>query len=239
MSRRILIVVANPATATTTGWPVGFWAAELIHPYHVFTERGYAVTIASPRGGKVEVDAWSDPRDASGYSAHDQLSLRYLEDLAFAALLQDTPAVHAFDPADFDAIVVAGGQAPMFTFADERALQEKFLEFDRAGRITAALCHGTSLLLHLRREDGRAFVEGRRMTGFANSEEDAADAAVGQTLMPFRIEDEAAALGARFEVAPAFEPHVVRDGRLITGQQQNSGELTARRVVEALEEGSR
>lgn len=238
MSRRILIVVANPATATTTGWPVGFWAAELTHPYHVFTEHGYEVTIASPRGGRVELDAWSDPRDPDGYSAHDQLSLRYLEDPDFVARLEDTPSVDTIDAADFDAIVVAGGQAPMFTFAHEHGLQAKFLEFDRAGRITAALCHGTSLLLHLDREDGRPFVEGRTMTGFANSEEDAADAAVGQKLMPFRIEDEARARGAHFVAAPAFEPHVVRDGRLITGQQQSSGELTARRVIEALEEAN-
>jgi hypothetical protein len=63
--RRILMVVANPTVSTTTGWPVGFWAAELTHPYYEFTEAGFAVTIASPNGGKVEADALSDPREAS------------------------------------------------------------------------------------------------------------------------------------------------------------------------------
>lgn len=234
MQRRVLLVIANPATASTTGWPVGFWAAELTHPYHAFTEQGFAVTIASPRGGKVELDGWSDPRDPSGYSKDDALSLRYLEDPEFVARLEQTPAVGSLAVEDFDAIVVAGGQAPMFTFAEETALQEKFLEFDRAGKITAALCHGTSLLLHLQRPDGRPFVAGRRMTGFANAEEDAADAAVGQKIMPFRIEDEARALGADFVAAPAFEPHALRDDRLITGQQQHSSAATAQLVIEAL-----
>ena len=63
--KRVLIVVANPGVSTTLGWPVGFWAAELTHPYYELTERGVEVTIASPEGGKVEFDAYSDPRDPS------------------------------------------------------------------------------------------------------------------------------------------------------------------------------
>ena len=73
------------------------------------------------------------------------------------------------------------------------------------------------------------------MTGFANSEEDFADKAVGRKLMPFRIEDEARGLGAQFSTAPAFQPYAVRDGNLITGQQQHSGAEVARVVIEALE----
>jgi len=234
--RRILMVVANPAVSSTTGWPVGFWAAELAHPYEVFTRAGHEVVIASPDGGKVEPDAMSDPRDESGYSKDDTLSLRYLEDPRFTARLEDTPAVTDLDPADFDAIVVAGGQAPMFTFDRAEGLQRRFLDFARAGKVHAALCHGTSLLLHLQTEDGEPFVRGRTLTGFANSEEDLADQAVGRKLMPFRIEDEARARGADFVAAPAFEAHALRDGLLITGQQQHSGAETARLVLEALED---
>jgi hypothetical protein len=69
--RRVLLVVANPTTSTTLGWPVGFWGAELTHPYLELTERGIEVTIASPKGGKVEMDALSDPRDESKWSADD------------------------------------------------------------------------------------------------------------------------------------------------------------------------
>ena len=236
--KRILMVVANPSVSTTTGWPVGFWASELIHAYDAFTQRGYNVVIASPNGGKVELDAYSDPRDASGYSKDDNLSLDYLNRPGFVSLLEKTASVGELKSKDFDAIVVAGGQSPMFTFQDAKSLQSLFLRFHADKKVAAALCHGTSLLLYLKNQDGSPFVQGRRMTGFANSEEDFADKGVGRKLMPFRIEDEARRLGAQFSAAPAFQPCAVRDGNLITGQQQHSGAEVARLVIQALEESA-
>jgi putative intracellular protease/amidase len=150
-ARHILIVVANPAISTTLGWPVGYWAAELIHPCDTLAKAGHRVTIASPKGGKVELDAYSDPRDASGYSKDDTLSLEYLNQPGFTKLLENTTAIGAIHPSDFDAIIVAGGQSPMFTFRDDRALGDLFLSFCRAGKPSAALCHGTCLLLDLKR----------------------------------------------------------------------------------------
>ncbi len=232
--KQILMVVANPSVSTTLGWPVGFWAAELTHPYYEFKQAGYEVTIASPRGGKVEFDAYSDPRDASGYSAHDLISMGFIHTPGLMALLEKTPAVGSLKEADFDAIVVCGGQSPMFTFKSETDLQRLFLAFYDAGKPTAALCHGTSLVLYLKGRDGSPWVAGKVMTGFANSEEDYADKAVGRKVMPFRIEDEALKLGAHFLTQRAFTPFAVRDGNLITGQQQNSGAETARLVIEAL-----
>lgn len=233
--RKILMVVASPSVSSTTGWPVGFWASELIHPYDAFVRRGYEVTIASPEGGNVELDAYSDPRDASGYSKDDLLSMEYLKRAEFYALLEKTARVSDLHEKDFDAIVVCGGQSPMFTFKGATGLQALFVDFFTSGKISAALCHGTSLLLYLKNSDGTPFAKGRKMTGFANSEEDYADKAVGQKLMPFRIEDEAKKHGAVFTTAPAFQPYAVRDGNLITGQQQHSGAEVARLVIEALE----
>lgn len=235
-TRSILMVVANPSVSTTTGWPVGFWAAELIHPYDAFTQKGYEVTIASPNGGSVAMDAYSDPHDASGYSKDDTLSLQYLNMPEFVGRLENTPSVAQLKADDFDTIVVAGGQSPMFTFQDAVALQTLFLDFYNKGKVSAALCHGTSLLLYLKDANGEPFVKGKTMTGFANSEEDFADQAVGQKLMPFRIEDEARKLGANFVVAPAFQPHAVCHGCLITGQQQHSGGEVAKLLIEALEQ---
>jgi putative intracellular protease/amidase len=230
------MVVANPSVSTTTGWPVGFWASELIHPYDAFRKKGYEVNIASPDGGKVELDAYSDPRDASGYSKDDVLSLKYLNDPEFMKLLYNTPLVDDLNADDFDAVIVAGGQSPMFTFQRATGLQKLFLDFFNKEKVSAALCHGTSLLLYLKDRGGNPFLKDRRMTGFANSEEDYADKTVGQKLMPFRIEDEARKLGAQFSTAPAFEPYAIRDGILITGQQQHSGSEVARLVIEALDE---
>src|SRR5215831_456754 len=237
--RKILMVVSNPAISSTTGWPVGFWAAELTHAYKLFLENGYDVTIASPKGGRVEIDALSDPRDSSGYSKDDAISLRFLNDRNFMSLLDNTTKVSDLSSNDFDAIVVAGGQGPMFTFKNATGLQDKFLEFYNKGKVSAALCHGTSLLLYLnnKKNGNTPLIQGKRMTGFTDEEEDYADAAVGRKVMPFRIEDEAKKLGAIFQKANAFQPFAMQDGNLITGQQQHSGAEVAKLVINSLKTG--
>lgn len=232
--KRVVLVAANPSTASTTGWPVGFWASELTHPWYEFTEAGYEVDIASPQGGKIVPDAYSDPRDPSGYSAADLISMGFLSTPKLAALLDQTKKLSEIRAADYDAIVVTGGQAPMFAFPKEERLHALIASFYEAERITAALCHGVCALLFVRRSDGTPLIQGKTITGFANVEEDFVDAMVGQKFMPFRIEDEARRIGANFIQAGLFRPHAVRDGRLITGQQQHSGSATAKLVIEAL-----
>lgn len=242
--KRVALVIANPAVSTTTGWPVGFWWAELTHPYYVFTEKGYEVEIFSPEGGRCEADAMSDPADASGYSATDLISQGFIHTPALRALIDNTKPVSALTVDAFDAIVVAGGQAPMFTFERATALQQKLVEFYEAGKVTAALCHGTAILAFARLSNGEPLVKGRTVTGFANVEEDYADNAVwtygmlprGTHVMPWRIEDRLKALGANYVQAGLWRGFAVRDGNLITGQQNFSGEETARLVVAALGE---
>ncbi len=234
MGSHVLLIVANPSISTTLGGPVGFWASELIHPYDELSKAGCQVTIVSPHGGKVEFDSFSDPRDASGYSKDDTLSLNYISQPEFMQLLDNTPAITNLDMSEFDAIVVCGGQSPMFSFRQNRALIQLFSNFYATGKPTAALCHGTCVLLETKLPDGTYLIHGKTITGFANSEEDYADRVVGQKVMPFRIEDEAKKLGANFVTKEAFAPHAVRDGNLITGQQQNSGAETAKLVLAAL-----
>src|SRR5512139_3907660 len=96
-AKRVLLLASNPAVSTQTGWPVGFWWAELTHPYWEFTEAGYEVTIASPDGGSLQADSWSDPSDESGYSAHDLLSRGFIASPQHAALVQDTPSLDSID----------------------------------------------------------------------------------------------------------------------------------------------
>jgi putative intracellular protease/amidase len=234
MTKHVLLIVANPSISTTLGGAVGFWASELIHPYDEFTKAGCQITIASPNGGKVEFDSFSDPRDASGYSKDDTLSMGYINQPEFMELLENTPDIPSLDMSTFDAIVVCGGQSPMFTFRQNKTLIQLFENFYATGKPTAALCHGTCLLLETKLPDGTYLIQSKTISGFANSEEDYADRIVGQKVMPFRIEDEAKKLGANFVTKEAFAPHAVRDGNLITGQQQNSGAATAKLVLAAL-----
>lgn len=240
--KRIALVLANPATSTTTGWPVGFWWSELTHPWRVFREAGYAVELFSPDGGRCEADAMSDPNDASGYSRDDLVTQGFLHTPELRALVGDTRPVAELRVDDFDAIVVAGGQAPMFTFERATALHAAFAAFLEAGKVAAALCHGVAVLAFARGSDGEYVAKGRTVTGFANVEEDFADEAVwsmgllprGSHVMPWRIEDRLRGLGANFIQAGAWRGFAVRDGNLVTGQQNFSGEETARLVVEAL-----
>ncbi len=233
--KKVLMVAANPATSTTTGWPVGFWWAELTHPHWTFTEAGYEVEIRSPAGGALVADAYSDPEDPSGYSAHDLLSLGFKKSPAHAALLADTRSIDGVDPAAYDAIFLAGGQSPMFTFRGDARLAALVARFHEAGKVTALVCHATCLLLEARLPGGELLVKGKTWTGFANAEERFADAIVGRRIQPFWIEDEARKIEeTNFVVDQAFRAFAVRDGLLVTGQQQYSGAAAARLVVEAL-----
>jgi putative intracellular protease/amidase len=231
---RVLMVVANPGVSTTTGWPVGFWAAELFHPYYEFTKRRYEITIASPEGGRVEVDAMSDPRDASRWSVDDLISMGALSTPELVALLDKTPALADLNPDDFDALVVCGGQGPMFQFRDHEVLKDVIRLFFEAEKPTAALCHGTIALADIKRSDGTYLIAGRTVTGFANVEEDFSDEAVGQKVMPFRIEDIFRERGANYVQAGLLKAFAIRDQNLITGQQQYSGGKVAELVIEAL-----
>jgi putative intracellular protease/amidase len=233
--RRVLLIAANPSVSQTTGWPIGFWWAELTHPFWVFTEAGYEIEIRSPRGGALVADGYSDPEDASGYSAHDILSLGFKKSKAHAALLESTKSIEGVKIADYDALFVTGGQSPMVTFRGEAKLQKLVADFYEAEKVVALVCHGTCLLLETKLPNGRLLVEGRTWTGFANSEEQFADSFVGKRIQPFWIEDEARGIpGTNFVVDQPFREFAVRDGRLVTGQQQNSGAAAARLVVEAL-----
>jgi putative intracellular protease/amidase len=184
----------------------------------------------------------SDPRDASGYPASDLITLGFIATPKLAALVDDTRKVAELAVADFDAIVVAGGQAPMFTFESAHDLQRKFVEFYEAGKVACALCHGTAILRYARLSNGEPLIKGKTITGFANVEEDFADEAVwsmnllprDRHLMPWRIEDETRRLGANYVQAGLWRGFAIRDGNLVTGQQNFSGEETARLLLETL-----
>src|SRR5689334_14302050 len=158
--KRVAIVISNSAVSTTSGRPVGFWWGELTHPYFHFTEKGYQVEIFSPNGGPCRADAMSDPEDASQWQAEDVISRGYKHDPAFVTLVENTRSVDDLDVAQFDALVVAGGQGPMFTFERATNLHQKFSEFYEAGKVTAALCHGVAILRYATLSNGEPLVKG-------------------------------------------------------------------------------
>ncbi|WP_425236572.1 type 1 glutamine amidotransferase domain-containing protein [Ulvibacterium sp.] len=233
---KILMVASSPTISKQTGWPIGFWAAELTHPLHVFQEAGYEVELASTEGGKVEMDSYSDPTDASGYAAHDVVSLGYLQLDWFNTMLENTQELSKVDQNDYDAIFLVGGQGPMYTYRGNEALENLFTAFYETGKPSAVVCHATTLLLEAKTSMGNLIVDDKTWTGFSDAEEDYADKAVGQKIQPYRIEEEARKISnTNFKVAAPFSSYAIADGNLITGQQQNSGSAAARLVVEQLD----
>ena len=237
---KVLLIASNPAISKQTGWPIGVWYAELTHPYWIFTEHGYTVDIASLEGGKIEFDSFSDPEDASGYSKFDYISLGFKKDADKMKLTENTLKLSEVNPADYKAIFVAGGQGPMYTMYKNPEIEKFFADFYETGKPSAAICHGTSILLNTKLSNGKFLVEGKTWTGFASSEEQYADNYVGMKIQPFRIEDEARKMSnTTFKVDAPFEAYAIKDGNLITGQQQNSGAKAAELVIEALEESKK
>jgi putative intracellular protease/amidase len=232
---KILMVASSPSVSQQTGWPIGFWAAELTHPLRVFQEAGYEVELVSTAGGSLMMDGYSNPTDASGYSAHDVISLGYMQLPWFNEMLANTRPLAEVNPEDYAAIFLVGGQGPMYTFRGNADLQKLFVQFYEVGKPAAAVCHSTTLLLEAPKSNGELLVAGKTWTGFANAEEDFADNAVGMKIQPYRIEDEARKLpNTTFQVAAPFSSYAIADGNLITGQQQNSGAAAAELLVEML-----
>ncbi|HNI26830.1 MAG TPA: type 1 glutamine amidotransferase domain-containing protein, partial [Leptospiraceae bacterium] len=169
--KKIALVAANPSVSKTTGWPIGFWWSELTHPYWEFTEKGFEVEIFSPEGGTLQADGYSDPEDQSGYSAHDIISLGFKKSAKHLALIENTKKLSLLKVEDFDAVFLTGGQSPMYSFIDNAELHKVFVSFYEKGKVAAAICHATCILLKAKTSDGRLLAEGKTWTGFADSEE--------------------------------------------------------------------
>lgn len=233
--RKILMITANPSKSPITGAPAGFWYSEMTHAYWEFTQVGYEIEIRSPDGGDLVADKLSDPEDESGYSAYDVLSIGFKKSEAHSKLLKNTKSIDGVKVTDYDAIFLVGGQSPMFTFYENTKLHKLLADFYEAGKVTTVVCHATCILLKAKLSNGEFLVKGKTWTGFANSEEDFADSFVGSRIQPFRIEEEGKKMkDTNMIVSGMWKPFAVRDGNLITGQQQYSGAEAAKLMIEAL-----
>ena len=233
--RSVAFVLSNKATSRVTGWPIGFWLAELTHPFAEFRQAGFEVALFSPEGGPLYVDDFSDPYADNGYSADDEISKRFLADPETATLLEDTTPLAELDPEAFDTVFFVGGQGPMETFRNNDEVERALRDFYEAGKPTAVVCHATAVLLDATDSNGKLIVAGQEWTGFTAAEERYVEEAVGQKVQPFWIEDEAAAIDdTTFVAGPPMASHVVVADNLITGQQQHSGAEAARAVLEQL-----
>ena len=196
---------------------MGFWLAELTHPYWHLTERGHEVTIASPRGGKATYAAASDPFADGSWEKDDLVSRGFLSNEELVAKLDSTLALKDVRPDDYDAVhVVGGGGACVDLYPNEQV--GRILEaFWAAGKIVATVCHGSIALANI-----PARVKGRRATGFSRVEDVEVEKVYGKDFIPNFPQPVMEAAGIAFSNVGPWGVHVVVDGKLLTGQNQQS-----------------
>ena len=220
---KVLIVLTSHDQLGNTGRKTGFWLEELAAPYYAFQAAGAEITLASPKGGQPPLD----PKSNEASSQTDS-TRRFEADAVATAQLAATVRLDTIDPADFDTVFYPGGHGPLWDLAEDKrsiALIESFLG---AGKHVALVCHAPGVLRHVKAADGRPWVEGRQVTGFANTEEDG----VGlTTIVPFLVEDELKAKGGVYAKGPDWGPYVIVDGLLITGQNPASSAPVAQRLL--------
>lgn len=234
--KKVLYIVSNPAMLKGM-LPVGFFAEELTRPFYEFIQAGYEVDLASSQGGKVEFDGFSDPENEQTIYPNDLITIGFSHHKDFGKLMENTKAIANIDISEYDAVCVAGGGGPLITFKDDTKLHQFIADFYEQGKVVGMLCHGTSLLLWTKLSDGSLLADGKTWTGYCDAEEDMNNQAAGFALNEYTIETEARKNPkTNYEAAGPLEPFAIRDGRLITGQQQHSSLLFSQLVIEALNE---
>ena len=220
---KILMVLTSHDQLGDTGRKTGFWLEELAAPYYAFKEAGAEITLASPNGGNPPLDPKSNEP-----AFQTDLTRRFEADASAMAQLATTVRLDSVSQADYDTVFYPGGHGPLWDLAEDKhaiALIEAFLQAEKP---VALVCHAPGVLRHVTTPAGRPLVEGRAVTGFANSEEEA----VGLThVVPFLVEDELVALGGRYSKGEDWGSYVVQDGLLITGQNPTSSAATAARLL--------
>ena len=215
------LIVATSCNRLPSGHPTGLWAEEFAVPYIALKDAGVEVVVASPKGGAVPVDEKSKPSDSEAKEWASAL-----------VALQSSVSLASVQDQEFDLIFLPGGHGPLVDLAADSTLPAMLSRQDAAGKLIGAVCHGPAGLLHAQRRDGTPLLQGRRVTGFTNTEERLAGL---HDKVPFLLEDAMKDKGGDFHSAllPMLS-HVERDGNLLTGQNPKSSHAIGKAMVEAL-----
>lgn len=223
---KVLIVLTSHDQLGDTGRKTGFWLEELAAPYYVFEDAGYEITLASPKGGQPPLDPKSNEPNFQTDATH-----RFEADAKAKEALANTVKLAEIAEEDFDTVFYPGGHGPMWDLAESKDSSDLIESFIAANKPVALVCHAPGVLRHVKTAEGRPLVEGKKVTGFTNSEE----AAVGLTdVVPFLVEDELKVKGGIYSSGPDWASYVVQEGLLVTGQNPASSADAAQLLIEAL-----
>lgn len=219
--KKALIVVTSHDRLGDTGKPTGYYLPEVSHPYYALVDAGLEVEVGSPQGGEA-------PMDQGSRDLRDPVNARMLETAADRARLEQTIPLADADPARYDAILFAGGHGTMWDFRGNPDIQRLAAAIYERGGVVAAVCHGPAALVDVKLASGEHLVRGKRVTGFSNDEEDAAELT---SVMPFLLEDALVERGGLYEKAGLWQEKVVTDGRVVTGQNPASAAAVGRAIA--------
>jgi len=227
--RKALIITTSTGTLGEDGPETGVYSSELTIPYYVFEDAGMAVDIASIEGGTIPIEPMSIRYPL--ITAEDR---RAQKDAAFQEKVRDSIFLSDVSVDSYDLIYLAGGWGAAYDFAQSATLGQKITEANERGMILGSVCHGALGFLQAKETDGRPLVEGKRMTAVTNKQ----ILELGITQLPLHPEEELRNAGTLFESNAAFRDilatHVVADGHIVTGQNQNSSAEAAHRMLQLL-----
>jgi putative intracellular protease/amidase len=223
---KILMVLTSHDKLGNTGKKTGFWLEEFAAPYYTFKDAGAIVTLASPLGGQPPLDPKSDTPDTQTEDTQ-----RFKADSAAQTLLAHTLKLGEVVASDFDAVFYPGGHGPLWDLAEDKSSIDLMEFMLTAGKPVALVCHAPGVLRYVKGLDGSSIVQGKAVTGFTNTEEQAA----GLTeIVPFLVEDMLVQNGGHYSKVADWQPYVVKDGLLITGQNPASSAPAAKELLEQL-----
>lgn len=222
----ILMVMTSHGQMGRSDKKTGFWLEEFVEPYYVFKDAGARITLASPQGGRPPVD----PRSEESAEPSPAVE-RFRQDKDLQAALADTVLLSSVSHEEFDAVFYPGGHGPLWDLSEDRDSIMLIEAMHAAGKPVAAVCHGPAALRYAKRHDGHPLVEGKRVTGFTNTEEEAVQLT---GVVPFLVEDALKKNGGIYSRGPDWAPYVVTDNGLVTGQNPASSEEAARALLRML-----
>ncbi len=223
---KILMVLTSHDQLGNTGKKTGFWLEEFAAPYYVFKDAGAEITLASPLGGQPPLDPKSDAADAQ-----TDATRRFGDDAATRQALAHTVKLASLSANDFDAVFYPGGHGPLWDLAEDKDSIRLIETMFSAGKPVAAVCHAPGVLRHTKTASGAPLVQGKKVAGFTNTEEAAAQLT---DVVPFLVEDMLRQNGGSYSKGADWQSHVVNDGNLITGQNPASSEAAARELLNQL-----
>jgi len=225
-SMKILIVLTSHDQLGESGEKTGFWLEEFTTPYYVFRDADATIKLASPTGGQPPLDPKSNFPESDTETIQ-----RFHADREAQAQLANTKKLADISADDCDAVFFPGGHGPMWEMPDNAAVIALIESFLKAGKPVGAVCHAPAALVNVRGKNGQYFINAKRVTGFSNSEEDA----VGLTnVVPFLLEDKLKERGGIYSKGEDWSPHVLVDGKLVTGQNPASSKAAAEELLKLL-----